>query len=196
MAKKDVIKGLGDIKKVKRRIKIPELKMDIINSLAEEGQRLINLAYERKGFQDRTGNLRDSYVSAVFYNGHLMPNTICYLPVDEKDLSKSAVEFDDLATGDREYGTGREEALRFLHKWGFSKGRPGGIQLVIAAAMFYSGIVESHGYSVLANIELDVQDVIRRGFSASKYLAHIRLDEITKPSIYREDGKGRMQVIN
>lgn len=198
--KKVYINSLRSLNQYRQRILPPNaVKQDIIDYLTREGKRIIELAYASRGFENRTGNLHDSYVSAVFDNGHLVKNSVRYLSGEElskKDMGKGIEYENSYIGGETEYKTGREEAEAFLHKWQFSKGRPGGIQLVVAAAMFYSGIVESHGYSVLANIDLDMQNLARQNLSGTKYLSHIKLDEITEPSIYREDGKGRMQVIN
>lgn len=196
MARKQSINSLRNLLQYRSQFKkfTPEMTEDeIIYGLAEEGQRIIRLAYVSRGFTNRSYNLHDSYVSAVFRNGVWLKDTTRYVG---PEMSKFAVEFGDTASGEPEMADGREEAKKFLSKLQFSKGRPSSISLVVAAAMFYSGIVEARGYSVLANVEMDMQDLKSKGFNGKKYLANIKLSEITESSIYREDGKGRMQIIN
>lgn len=193
MAKKVNINSLRNLKYFRDMIKPNLVKEDLIAGLAREGERIIKLAYHSRGFKDRTYNLRDSYVSAVYENGRLLKDTIRYVG---KPKARVSVEVGETADGDTALTTGREEAERFLSKYQFSKGRKNGIQLVIAAAMFYSGIVESRGYSVLLNVETDLRDLARMGYNGTKYLAHIDLNQITESSIYRADGNGSLTVIN
>lgn len=193
MARKMHINSLKNLVQYRKAIRPDLVENDLINALAREGERIINLAYLSRGFKDRSYNLHDSYVSAVFKNGVWLKNTTRYVG---EEKAKFAVEYDELASGDPEVGTGREEANRFLAKLQFSSGRPNSIALIIGAAMFYSGIVESLGYSVLANIETDLEELARKGVKGVKYLAHIDLDYASPPSIYREGGTGRMEIIN
>lgn len=169
------------------------VEQELIESLAREGERIIRLAYASRGFKDRTYNLRDSYVSAVFKNGVWLKSTTRYVGEPKSNI---ALEYGEMASGDPEMGNGRDEADKFLAKLQFSGGRPSGIALIVGAAMFYSGIVESRGYSVLANIQTDLETLARKGVQGVKYLAHIDLDYASPPSIYREDGVGKMEIIN
>ena len=187
------IDSLKNLRYFQSRIKPTLVKDEIIEGLAREGARIVKEAYLTSTFTNRTYNLYNSYVSAVFYNGRLIKSSVNYAG---PETTAPAVEYAETASGDPEMTNGREEANKFLAKLQFSKGRPGGIQLVIAAAMFYSGIVESHGYSVLKNVEFELDELRKKRFNASKYLSHISLDKITQSSIYREDGSGRMEIIN
>lgn len=199
------IKSLAQIKslrqyKTKNFIKPEELEKDIIASLTKIGERLIQEAYLSKSYQNRTGNLHDSYVSGVFKNGVLVKGSDRYLS-DLVDTNGNvhrtpSVEIGDTMSGDTEYTSGREEAKRFLAKWPFSQGRPSGIVLVIAAAMYYSGILESREFRVISHIRGDLEELARHGITTMKYNAHIDESYIDEPSIIREGGSGRMGVIN
>lgn len=199
MAKRRIsINSLRNLRQYRDMFKIPDpeqFEMDAIMTLADIGEKIIKMAYSTKTYKDRTFNLRDSYVSAVFKNGRMVPNTNRYVG-DPK--STIALEYDLLASGDPEMTTGREEADKFLAKWGFAAGRGGGLVLVVAAAMFYSGILESdkYNYLVISHIDKELQELSARGFTTMKYKAHIDGKYIKQPSIFRESGQGRMQVIN
>lgn len=197
MAKRKIhINSLRNLVQYRNMIPDPKLlEQDMIMSLADIGEDIIKMAYATKTFTDRTFNLRDSYVSAVFNKGRLVKGTKRYVG---EPKSKVALEYDDFATGDPEMGTGREEADKFIAKWGFSSGRPGGITLVVAATMFYSGILESdrYGYLVISHIQDELDALARNGYTTMKYKAHIDSGYITEPSIFREGGKGRMEIIN
>ena len=51
----------------------------LINDLTWQGEKAIRVAYRRRDFTNRLYNLRDSYGSAVYYNGRLLKHTIRYL---------------------------------------------------------------------------------------------------------------------
>lgn len=195
MAKRKMhINSLRNLKSFKNMIKVDELREDTIQTLANLGGRIIKMAYASRGFTNRTGNLHDSYVSAVFKNGAYVKGTARYLDPTMSD--GIAREYDSWASGDPEMRTGREEADNFIAKWGFSKGRSKGITLVVAASMFYSGIVESRGYSVISHITAEMNSLVSHGFNTAIYKAHIDPAYISAPSILREGGMGRMQIIN
>lgn len=136
----------------------------LVEQLANDGERIVKAAYASKGFKDRSYNLYDSYASAVYVNGILRHNTVRYAGPEKAKLS-SARELGNYegertrpvhraAGGDKRYLTGdtvvaygRDEAKRFLNDY---KPAGTGIQLVVIAAMFYAGIVESKGYQVLS----------------------------------------------
>lgn len=166
----------------------------IIKSLADEGGRIIEEAYKTRGFTNRTGNLHDSYVSAVFLNGRLQKDTIRYVG---SEMSSTYREYpNSIVGGEVEAKKGREEANKFLAEYQFSKGRQGGVVLVIAATMFYSNIVESRGYRVLSQVQWELDRIANRGYNVTKYNTHIKPQYIDTHTIYREGGKGSMEVIN
>lgn len=100
--------------------------------LANDGQKLIEKAFLQADFnKDKTQNLHDSYGSAVYYNGSLYPGTKRY-------FSKMATELKyNIYTSDWE--SGRTEIDKFLDTY---KPATRSIQLVVAVAMFYAGILE------------------------------------------------------
>lgn len=178
---------------------IPKLREDAINTLANLGGKIIKMAYLSSTYQDQTGNLRDSYVSAVFSDRKLVEDSVRFANYGE--LSVISREYALTASGDPEMRTGREEAELFLSEWRRSKGKPKGIVLVVAAAMFYSGILEEgkkfrQKYKVITHVTAELDSIIAQGFTTIKYRAHIDPKYISEPSILREGGMGRMQIIN
>ena len=101
--------------------------------LAEDGQKLIEKAYLQASFnKDKTQNLHDSYGSAVFLNRKLYQGSKRY-------FSKVAsVPRYNSYTESNEYG--RDEINKFFDTY---VPKDDGMQLVIAVAMFYGGILEA-----------------------------------------------------
>ena len=198
MARKKIsINSLRQLRQYKDFIKPDELENDLINTLAEYGQKIINMAYRTSTYTDRTLNLRDSYVSAVFKNGTLVPGTKRYVTLTSKDSpSKNiSVAYSDMANGDPELRTGREEADLFLSKFQFSSGRPSGITLVVAAAMFYGGIIETKwNYKVISHVSNEMDRIAEIGIQLNKTRANIDKIYIKSPRVIRDGGVGRMQI--
>lgn len=101
----------------------------VITFLAMIGEKAIQEAYQSRGFTNRTYNLKDSYGSAVYYNGALLDDTIRYIGPPEaktKRLGKS----------------GREEVNKFFRDYSpTSKG----YEIVVIATMPYAGELETGG---------------------------------------------------
>lgn len=172
----------------------------IVNELTKDGERIILAAYNSRGFKNRTYNLYDSYASAVYVNGVLRHNTVRYAgPSKAKDKSMS--ELGDYA-GDRTRPTyrggdnrylkgdtvavhGRDEAKRFFND--YKPPKDGGIQLVVIAAMFYAGIVESKGYHVLSNSYTELMAL------ATKYGGSVRELNINRDA--NSIGAGTFSII-
>lgn len=199
MVKKVSINSLRKLQQYKNFIKPKELEKDLIVSLTKYGERIIQMAYKSSTFKDRTGNLHDSYVSAVFVNGNLQSGTIRWA---WPQMSGTAREYSDSinASGDPEQRTGREEAMKLLSKFGFTKGRSGGVTLVIAAAMFYAGILEDgvgamrRKYLVLSQVQPEMETLAQLGIPLDGAKANIPSHYVQSPRTYREGGMGRMQV--
>lgn len=101
----------------------------VINYLASLGEMAIQVAYNDKGFTNRTYNLKDSYGSAVYHNGALLVDTIRYIGPPEaksKRLGKS----------------GREEVANFFREYSPSAKD---YELVVIASMPYAGVLETGG---------------------------------------------------
>ena len=130
----------------------------VISFLAMIGEKSIQEAYQNRGFTNRTYNLKDSYGSAVFYNGTLLDNTIRYIGPPEakaKRLGKS----------------GREEVNKFFRDY---SPKSNGYDIVIIATMPYAGVLETGGgrikrkYHVMAG----ARDLLER--VAAKYGAKLK----------------------
>lgn len=177
------INSLRNLKQYQKMIIPPNAaKREIASYLLREGGFIITAAYHNRGFNNRTYNLHDSYVAAVFIDGDLY---------GKKFVGEEKSEVQDKKTGT----SGREEAEKFIEVVQRTVPKDG-VRLVIAAAMYYSGIVESRGYQVLSQVGIELEELIGRSMDAAKYLAHVKLEEITEASIYREGGYGGMQIVN
>lgn len=185
---KTSISSLRNLNQYRKRLISPKAaKEEIAKYLLREGGFIITAAYHTRGFNNRTWNLHDSYVAVVFVDGEIY------------DKPRFVGDAESDTPDPKTLTTGREEAEEFVELMK-DEVPSEGVQLIIGAAMYYSGIVESRGYQVLAQIETELADILRRGMTAVKYLAHVRLDEICESSIYREwvkgDGLGSMQIVN
>ena len=107
-----------------------QFTQDMVRALRDLGYAAMNDAYARRGFSNRTGNLHDSYASAVYVNGAIVRSTLRYL---ENPLSKTR----DSKTGK----TGHQTAKEYMegHSFGAKNNE---IVLVVIAAMYYAGILE------------------------------------------------------
>lgn len=100
--------------------------------LADEGRKLIIKAYETANFdKNKTQNLHDSYGSAVYYNGKLIPSTKYLF------TSRAVGGRYNTYSGEIEYG--RQEINEFFDNY---KPHTKGFELVTAAAMFYAEVLE------------------------------------------------------
>lgn len=119
--------------------------------LADEGQKLINLAFSNAEFdKNKTQNLHDSYGSCVFYDGKEVFNTRRYVGrkalIGKKDPQGNLV-------------LGRAEIDSFFDGY---KPRTKGFELVLAAAIFYAEILEKQKgnlkrkYRVITSIDAQV----------------------------------------
>lgn len=110
---------------------------NLITDLANEGNKIIIHAYERSDYsKNKTQNLHDSYGSAVYFNGVLQERTIRYM------TERAASGRYNMYTGQVE--TGRNEIDKFLRDY---KASPSGLELVVAAAMFYARPLEDGTYA-------------------------------------------------
>lgn len=160
----------------------------IVNVLANEGYLLIKKAYESRKWENQTFNLHNSYVSAVFVKGKLRPTSVRFLS-DEPHPPKSGTKW--LPT-DRPYGmidieNGRKEAENFLASYS-REHKTHGVRLVVAAAMFYSGILEAKGYRVLSTIQADLENLSRDGLIVADSKVTFTSQEYVDPSKQNPDG--------
>lgn len=114
----------------------------VVETLTTIGWEVALEAYRNRTYQNRTYNLHDSYGSAVFVDGKLIPDSIKHI---ERAMSKKRDMSGRAPVG---AATGREALKRFFDQaWIVRKSEH--ITLVVAAAMWYGDILESKGYVVL-----------------------------------------------
>lgn len=114
---------------------------DLAQAFAALGHKAALDAYKQKGFNHRTYNLHDSYGSAVYINGILVDDSIRYV---------NRVRSRRIDTHGRNQGgkTGRDALMNFF-RTGWLVRKRDSFTVVVAAAMWYAKIVESHGIVVL-----------------------------------------------
>lgn len=125
----------------------------VVNALADKGQKLIQKAFNESDYsKDKTQNLHDSYGSAVYYNGKLVPGSERYF------ISRAVEGRYNSTTNEIDYG--RDEIESFFHNY---KSKRKGFELVIAVAMFYGEILEKGSgnlrrkYKVISSVADDVE---------------------------------------
>lgn len=145
------------------------IELEVIKFLTEQGEKIIKEAYSRRNWKNRSKNLKDSYGCAVYRNGVLLRNTKRFLTPNadanpyknDKELGtyhgartraqrgSSYAEFGKVnkdlrfLDGDTIQAYGRDEVNKFLE--GYKLATTSGLELVVVAAMYYAGILES-GY--------------------------------------------------
>lgn len=107
-----------------------------VKELAEDGMRAIEEAIRTNTFINQSGNLQDSYASAVYYDGYMIEGTMNYYEPQT-------------ATEGKKYGNkilhGREEARRYLLNY---RPRTKGLSLILIAAMPYEKVLEQGYFEV------------------------------------------------
>lgn len=182
MARTVRIKSLRNLLSYKGMFNPNTITDKVVEILANEGYLLIKKAYESKKWKNQTFNLHNSYVSAVFVKGKLRPKSVRFLS-DEPKKPESDTKW--LPT-DRPYGmidieNGRKEAENFLASYGRTH-KTHGVRLVVAAAMFYSGILEAKRYRVLSTIQADLEDLSRDGLIVADSKVTFTSQEYVDPS--------------
>lgn len=117
---------------------------DFIRILSRIGKEAAEKAYNAASFRNRTGNLRDSYGSAVYRHGQLLTDTIEFGGPQEIS-TKANYRKPSLGT------TGRQ-ALDIWFKKRHYGGSNNEIVLVVVAAMWYANAVEKNGYHVIKGV--------------------------------------------
>lgn len=106
-------------------------EQDMVKALSTLGYYAMMDAYKRRGFKHRTRNLHDSYASAVYVRGKLIESSVRYIGASYSRKRDPKTK-----------KTGRETVDDWLHSHSF--GQTGDeIVLVVIAAMYYAGILES-----------------------------------------------------
>ena len=165
------------------------IESEVVKFLTQQGERIIKQAYSRRNWKNQTYNLQDSYGSAVFKNGHLLRDTIRYVSsapkADAKKNSKELGAYSGERTraqkgssfrefgktrgdtrfykGDTIQAYGRDEVDKFFNSYKLAT--PNGIELVVVAAMYYAGILESGylgtKYQVISSATTELNDIAR-----------------------------------
>lgn len=153
--KKMHINSLMNLKNFSSMINADEVSQVIIDALARKGEEIIQESLRLKTYEHQTKNLLDSYVYGVYKDGEL---------VKSREITREAKVPNHKIWG-------YQEAAKFLDEMADEVGD--GIALVVGAAMFYSGILESNGYVVLANIEASMNRILENGIKGSGYITDI-----------------------
>jgi hypothetical protein len=119
----------------------------LVEALTTIGWQVAMEAYRKKTYTNRTFNLHDSYGSAVFVNGVIVPDSKKYVNRSRSNRRNTHGHADS----DNRYAktgglSGRQALDDFFSTVVVSKKNK--ITLVVAAAMWYGEIVESKGYVV------------------------------------------------
>lgn len=128
-----------------------DYERDVVRELKALGHDAVMYSYIKSSFKNRTYNLYNSYASAVYVRGALVPSSIQFLgsPMSVKK---------DKKTGK----TGRQTAKDYLYSHSFGAAS-GEIVLVVIAAMYYAGILEAGGEKrVVTKIKDENGKVIKR----------------------------------
>lgn len=102
-----------------------------IKDLAEDAKQAVHVALQTNEFENRTGNLEDSYGAAVYYDGRMVEGT-------QYTLTPTATKSKNWYGRDIK---GSEEIVRYLRTY---RPRTKGISMIVVAAMPYGDILE-HG---------------------------------------------------
>lgn len=121
----------------------------LVEALTTIGWEVAMAAYRMKTYTNRTYNLHDSYGSAVFVDGRLVPDSIKY--VNRARATSISKHGHNLYrnTGKGWHAVGGREALKRFFETAWTVRKKDHVTLVVAAAMWYGEIVESKGYVVL-----------------------------------------------
>lgn len=179
MARKVSLNSLRNLKNFAKFFNPDNITEGTIMALADKGEEIIRIAYWLKDWDNRTYNLYNSFVSAVFVDGELDKRTVRFLEKDPHQPEDKTITTTRIVNGVT-IDNGRDEAWNFLASYEKGKKRgKGSVVLVIAAAMFYSGILESSGYQVLSNIVADLDELSRDGLKVKAKLAFSERPEDT-----------------
>lgn len=161
------LKQLANLKNFGKFFNAKTITDNVCKTLAKEGGKIIREAYGSKNWKNRSYNLYNSFVSAVIVDGKI--RSIDYLgpehaPSDTNNSKPGSSEW--LSDTLRGYGKvdierGRKEANNFVVS--YASQHPKGIILVIAATMFYAGILESNGYRVISHVNANLKDLVGDG---------------------------------
>ena len=125
---------------------------DLVNACASLGYRAAMDAYRNHTYQHRTYALHDSYGSAVFLDGKLVPETIRYVNRSRqkrKDTRGWRGASDPEGARGKNFDTGRKALDAYFESVPRMNKRKKGITILVVAAQWYATMVEGKGYTVL-----------------------------------------------
>lgn len=148
---------------------------DLVNACASLGYKAGMDAYRNHSYKHRTYALHDSYGSAVYLDGVLIPETIRY--INRSRQSKNDYRgwrgSKDLAANPRDFFTGRQALLNYL-KNPPRMSKKNHITILVVAAQWYASILEGKKNGNRKYIVLrlsDVQESIKTNFN--KYISPV-----------------------
>lgn len=128
------------------------LTRDLVNACATLGYKAAMDAYRNHTYQHRTYALHDSYGSAVYLNGRLVPETIRYVNRARQkkgDIRGWRGSSDPEGMRGKNFDTGRKALQAYLENPPRMSKRSKGITILVVAAQWYAMILEGKGYVVL-----------------------------------------------
>ena len=128
------------------------LTRDLVNACATLGYKAAMDAYRNHTYQHRTYALHDSYGSAVYLDGRLVPETIRYVNRARQkkgDIHGWRGASDPEGTRGKNFDTGRKALQAYLENPPRMSRRKKGITILVVAAQWYAMILEGKGYTVL-----------------------------------------------
>lgn len=128
------------------------LTRDLVNACATLGYKAAMDAYRNHTYQHRTYALHDSYGSAVYLDGRLVPETIRYINRSRQtrgDIRGWRGSRDPEGMRGKDFDTGRKALQAYLENPPRMSKRNKGITILVVAAQWYAMILEGKGYVVL-----------------------------------------------
>lgn len=128
------------------------LTRDLVNACATLGYKAAMDAYRNHTYKHRTYALHDSYGSAVYLDGRLVPETIRYVNRARQkkgDIRGWRGSRDPEGMMVKNFDTGRKALQAYLENPPRMSRRNKGITILVVAAQWYAMILEGKGYQVL-----------------------------------------------
>ena len=128
------------------------LTRDLVNACATLGYKAALDAYRNHTYQHRTYALHDSYGSAVYLDGRIVPETIRYINRSRQTRGDNRGwrgASDPEGTRGKNFDTGRKALQAYLENPPRMSKRSKGITILVVAAQWYAMILEGKGYVVL-----------------------------------------------
>lgn len=127
---------------------------DLVNAFASLAYYAARDAYRNHTYKHRTYALHDSYGSAVYLDGRLVPETIRYVNRSRQTRNDwrgfRGSKTPEVASP-KEWVSGRKSLEEFLKNPSKKGLKRKGITMLVVVAQWYASIVEGKGYSVLDN---------------------------------------------